>query len=99
MSKAPKESFYCLLCDWEIIDTHKHLDGIRCPKCEGPVMAGRRGCRASNTPMEVRLMEKKWFDIEGSIEVDVDEETFNKELLEWFESKEWTFAGVTKPSE
>jgi hypothetical protein len=48
---------------------------------------------------KVSFMEKKWFDIEGSIEVDVDEETFNKELLEWFESKGWTFAGVTKPSE
>lgn len=44
-------------------------------------------------------MERKWFDIEGSIEVDVDKDTFNNEFLEWIESKGWTFAGVTKPTE
>lgn len=42
MSKAPKESFYCMKCDWIIIDTQKHLDGIKCPKCSGPVMTGKR---------------------------------------------------------
>lgn len=44
-------------------------------------------------------MEKRWFDIEGSIEVDVNEDTFNEEFLKWLESKGWFFAGVTKPSE
>jgi DNA-directed RNA polymerase subunit RPC12/RpoP len=42
MSKAPKQSFYCMVCDWEINDTHKHLDGISCPTCKGPVMTGKR---------------------------------------------------------
>lgn len=42
MSKAPKQSFYCLMCNWEIKDTHKHLDGIRCPKCGGLVQTGKR---------------------------------------------------------
>jgi hypothetical protein len=43
--------------------------------------------------------EKKWFDIEGSIEVDVDEDTLNLEFLKWIESKGWSFAGVIKPTE
>lgn len=42
MSKAQKQSFYCLLCDWKLKGTHKHLDGIHCPKCGGPVMTGVR---------------------------------------------------------
>lgn len=42
MSKAPKQSFYCMCCEWEIKDTHKHLDGIKCPKCSAPVMTGSK---------------------------------------------------------
>jgi DNA-directed RNA polymerase subunit RPC12/RpoP len=42
MSKAPKQSYHCMNCDWEIRDTHKHLDGINCPECNGPVMPGTR---------------------------------------------------------
>lgn len=42
-------------------------------------------------------MEKKWFDIAGSIEVDnVTEEELNNEFLKWIEEKGWTFAGVIK---
>ncbi|APC48965.1 hypothetical protein BME96_12520 [Virgibacillus halodenitrificans] len=42
MSKAQKESYYCMNCNWEIKDTHRHMDGIKCPECEGPVMTGPR---------------------------------------------------------
>ncbi len=42
MSKFPKQSCYCLFCDWEIIDTHNNLDGIRCLKCNEPVTMGKR---------------------------------------------------------
>lgn len=38
MSKHPKQSCYCMVCDWKLLNTHKCLDGIKCPKCEGPVM-------------------------------------------------------------
>lgn len=44
-------------------------------------------------------MEKRWLDIEGSIEVDVDEDTFDNEFLQWLESKGWSFIGNTKPTE
>jgi len=44
-------------------------------------------------------LEKQWFDINGSVHADVDEETFNDEFLKWVESKGWNFAGVTKPTE
>jgi hypothetical protein len=44
-------------------------------------------------------MGKQWVDIEGSIEVDVDADTFNVEFLKWVESKGWAFAGVIKPTE
>ena len=47
----------------------------------------------------INSAEKQWFDIEGSIEVDVDEETFNIEFLKWAESKGWSFAGIIKPTE
>lgn len=40
-----------------------------------------------------------WIDIEGSIEINVDQDTFINEFSEWLESKGWSFAGVTKPSE
>lgn len=42
MSKAPRKTFHCIVCDWEIKDTHRHLDGIKCPDCDGPVMTGTR---------------------------------------------------------
>lgn len=42
---------------------------------------------------------KQDFYINGSIEVDVDEETFNTEFLEFLTSKGWEFAGVIKPVE
>lgn len=44
-------------------------------------------------------MKKQWFDIEGSIEVNVDEDTFNEVFLKWVESKGWSFAGVIKSTE
>lgn len=44
-------------------------------------------------------MKKQWLDIEGSIEIDVSEDDFNNEFSEWLESKGWSFAGVTKPTE
>ena len=47
----------------------------------------------------IHSAEKQWFDIEGSIEVDVDEETFNSEFLKWAESKGWSFVGIIKPTE
>lgn len=40
MSKAPKHSVYCINCEWEIKNTHKHTDGWRCLKCNGPVITG-----------------------------------------------------------
>jgi hypothetical protein len=43
--------------------------------------------------------EKKWLDINGSIEIDVDEDTFNSEFLQWLESKGWSFFGFMKPTE
>lgn len=43
--------------------------------------------------------EKKWFETEGSIQADVDEDTLNNELLIWAESKGWLFTGITKPAE
>ena len=44
-------------------------------------------------------MGKRWLDIEGSIEVDVDEDTFDNEFLQWLEPKGWSFIGNTKPTE
>lgn len=44
-------------------------------------------------------MNKRWFDIQGSIEADVDENTFNNEFLKWVESKGWSFVGITKLTE
>ena len=44
-------------------------------------------------------MEKRWLDIEGSVEVDVDEDTFDNEFFQWLESKGWSFIGTTKPTE
>ena len=38
MSKAPMHSVYCINCDWELNNTHKHTDGWKCPKCNGPVI-------------------------------------------------------------
>ncbi|MFZ3590130.1 hypothetical protein ACOI1C_12825 [Bacillus sp. DJP31] len=43
-------------------------------------------------------MENKWFDIQGSVEADLDEDTFNEEFLKFLVSKGWVFAGVIKPS-
>ena len=44
--------------------------------------------------------ERKYgFDINGSVHVNVDEDQFNKEFIEWIESKGWAFAGVIKPTE
>jgi hypothetical protein len=43
-------------------------------------------------------MEEKWFDIHGSIKIDVDIDTFHKEIMEWFGSKGWSFHGFTKPT-
>lgn len=45
-----------------------------------------------------KTTEKKWFNIHATAEIDVNEETFNKELEEWFESKGWGYHGVTKPT-
>jgi hypothetical protein len=44
-------------------------------------------------------MENKWIDIDGAIEVNVDQDTFDNEFQKWLESKGWSFAGVTKLSE
>lgn len=41
----------------------------------------------------------KWFDIHGSIEADVDEDTLNTEFVTWLESKGWSFFGFMGPSE
>lgn len=38
MSKAPKQNARCLECGWELKETQKHLDGIKCPKCNGLVL-------------------------------------------------------------
>jgi hypothetical protein len=39
-----------------------------------------------------------WFDIEGSVGVTVDEETFTNEFLAWMQSNGWTFLGVIQPA-
>lgn len=44
-------------------------------------------------------MDKKWIDIEGSIEINVEQDTFDNEFQEWLEAKGWSFAGITKPTE
>lgn len=41
----------------------------------------------------------KWFDIEGSVKVDVDENEFNMLFLKWLYSKGWDFVGVIKETE
>lgn len=28
MSKAPMHSVYCINCDWELNNTHKHTDNV-----------------------------------------------------------------------
>jgi len=38
MSKAPKQDASCIMCDWELKGTYKHIDGIKCPSCDGPVI-------------------------------------------------------------
>lgn len=38
MSKAPMHSVYCINCDWELNNTHKHTDGWKCPKCNDSVI-------------------------------------------------------------
>ncbi|OAH60737.1 hypothetical protein [Domibacillus aminovorans] len=43
--------------------------------------------------------KETWFDIQGSIQANVDEDTFNTEFLSWIESKGWLFSGITKPQE
>ncbi|MFS1518555.1 hypothetical protein V1503_19140 [Bacillus sp. SCS-151] len=43
--------------------------------------------------------QKLWIEIEGSINEDVDCDTFTDEFIDWLESKGWEFAGVTKPLE
>ena len=62
-----------------------------------------RGEEAINWMQEhgggVLNMERKWIDINGSIEINVEEETFNKEFLRWLESKGWLFVGGTTPAE
>jgi len=43
MTKAIKHSIYCMDCDWELKDTHKHTDGWKCPKCKvGLIAPGER---------------------------------------------------------
>lgn len=44
-------------------------------------------------------MKKQWLDINGSIEVDVNEDGFSVEFLKWLESKGWVFAGVIMEEE
>lgn len=38
MSKALMHSVYCINCDWELNNTHKHTDGWKCPKYNGSVI-------------------------------------------------------------
>ncbi len=38
LSKAPKQNVRCLECEWELKGTHKWLDGIKCPECNGIVL-------------------------------------------------------------
>lgn len=43
--------------------------------------------------------KEKWFDVYGSVRVDVDEETFNNEIVKWVESKGWFSALFIKESD
>lgn len=45
------------------------------------------------------MADKKWIDINGSIEADVNEAEFTVALAEWLESKGWSFFGLTKENE
>lgn len=41
----------------------------------------------------------KWFSVSGAIGIDGDAENFNKEFLEWVQSKGGSFLGVTQTLE
>lgn len=42
-------------------------------------------------------MRKHWLEINGAVEIDVEHDEFLDEFYKWLESKDWSFAGVTKP--
>ena len=51
MTKAQKHSIYCTGCDWELKDTHKHTDGLKCPNCKDGIIApGKREGRRNEKP-------------------------------------------------
>ena len=43
---------------------------------------------------EKRKKKTQWMELVCAIEVNVDEETVNKELLDWVESNGWSFTGT-----